>query len=118
GERGEDGGEAGGVGAQGSSPPVGGRDRWRLRHPAKPPPPAAARIGAAAGGGSFVGRAHFSGCPDASRSIGNASSSFRFALISRIVCSRRLAGLKLGGVERGGYSLNVAVNLKTSSIMP
>ena len=29
-----------------------------------------------------------------------------------------LAGLKLGGMERGGYSLNVAANLKTSSITP
>ena len=28
------------------------------------------------------------------------------------------AGLKLGGIERGGNSLNVAANLKTSSIAP
>jgi len=39
-------------------------------------------------------------------------------LMPSIMPSRMLAGLKLGGNERGGKSLNVATNWKTSSIAP
>ncbi len=38
--------------------------------------------------------------------------------ISSSVCFRTVVGLKLGGNDRGGNSLNVAANLKTSSIIP
>jgi hypothetical protein len=46
---------------------------------------------------------------------GNRERSFCSARISRSVSSTTDAGLKLGGIERGGYSLNVAANLKTSA---
>lgn len=51
-------------------------------------------------------------------SIGKAASIFLFALISRSESSRIVAGLKLGGVERGGYSWNVSAKTKTSFITP
>ena len=35
-----------------------------------------------------------------------------------MVSSMIVAALKLGGIERGGNSLNVAANLTTSSITP
>src|SRR5262245_55751192 len=41
---------------------------------------------------------------------GKARSSLSLALISRSVSSSMLAGLKLGGEERGGNCLNVVTN--------
>ena len=52
--------------------------------------------------------------------LGAAPSVARF-LASRIslrASSKMVAGLKLGGTERGGNALNVAANLETSSIIP
>src|SRR6185503_15019790 len=48
--------------------------------------------------------------PDIVRSLAAFSSS--------IVSLMMVAGLKLGGNERGGNSLNVSANWKTSSMMP
>ncbi len=40
------------------------------------------------------------------------------SLMASIESSMTVVGTKLGGNERGGNSLNVAVNAKTSSIEP
>ena len=42
----------------------------------------------------------------------------RASLMVSITSSKTVVGLKLGGNERGGNSLNVAANVKTSSIAP
>ena len=56
--------------------------------------------------------------PPRMRSGSMLSFSIFLVLMSSSVSSRIFAGLKLGGNERGGNSLNVATNLNTSSITP
>jgi hypothetical protein len=53
-------------------------------------------------------------------SFGVCASMARFfdSRMSLMVSSMIVAALKLGGIERGGKSLNVAANLKMSSIPP
>src|SRR5262245_55738574 len=54
----------------------------------------------------------------AALSIGKAFSSSCFARRPRLTSSMMFAGLKLGGYERGGNSLKLAANAKTSFMVP
>jgi len=50
-------------------------------------------------------------------SMGYASSIILFTRISLIVSSMIVAGLKLGGIDRGGNSLNVPANCTMASFL-